>query len=82
MALLIRNFLCRLIAHHLLLLAVQICFFFFLLLSLVSRYLLVNRSSPSGKVFALLGGLDQILKKSNIGLDYNMGLGQRVRQIN
>ena len=58
MALLIRNFLCRLIAQHLLLLSFQNCFF-----SSVSRSLLVNRSSPSGKVFALLGGLDQILKK-------------------
>ena len=76
MALLIRNFLCRLIAEHLLLLAFQ------KKNSSDSRSLVVNRSSPCGKVFALLGGLDQILKKSNIGLDYNMGLGQRVRQIN
>ena len=66
MALLIRNFLCRLIAQHLLLLPVGSPKLFFSFL--VSRSLLVGRSSPNEKAFALLGGLDQLLKKSNIGL--------------
>ena len=62
MALLIRNFLCRLIAQHLLLLAVQKNFL--LLFSVSVGAVLMG----TGKVFALLGGLGQMLKKSNIGL--------------